>query len=145
MDAAGEAAEPRPPWLRGYAHVRAPRHLADAVRALGRWVRSPSFRAKRFSRGDAYDAMREASRLRDELLWLRLRAWQRSKDESHMGAALEWVQSDAAQVEAELLETVARSVKRRPREAPSAYVRRLRDVRRSFGRPARLPTTAPGE
>jgi len=86
-----------------------PAKLILQVFQLRQWVNSPAFGK---GRKDRINALVEVEDLRGDLLWLKARRALARRDEAHHRDAVEWVRADAAETEAELLETIARLVPR---------------------------------
>jgi CO/xanthine dehydrogenase Mo-binding subunit len=72
--------------------------------------------------------------LRRELRWVSAQRAQEARDDIEWRKAIEWVENDRAQVEAEMLETMARQIPRVRGETMDDYLARLRAYR------ALLPT-----
>jgi hypothetical protein len=120
--------------------------IAARVAQLDAWVHSDWYQTKaiNFPR-DRQDARDEVQRLREALQVLRLRDYQKKLDAHMLDEARLWVEADRAETEAELLETMGRSMPRCPggsrcrhrgkwrhkhRETLDAWVARLREQRR---------------
>lgn len=104
-----------------------------------------------FYRSEGYDAgnvhhwravRHEIVHLRRELAWLAYLREREEKDRAEWKAALDWCVSDAAETEADLLETLSRSLKRRPDEPLDDYVGRLQSERRRMKQMPERPTPA---
>jgi len=114
------------------------RDLAARVAALGQWVRSPGFHGGQ-ARAQALD---ERDFLKEHIWWLQYKRWRKTLDTAAWDAALEWVKLDREETEQELLETLARSVRRIAvtdkkghavrMETDEEYLDRLRRIRSSF-------------
>lgn len=87
--------------------------IAQRVHTLKVWVESDFYRAEATPR-DRLDARAEWRRLRDAIDLLRLRDYQRRLDTYLWQQARDWVEADAKETEAEMLETMGRSMPRCP-------------------------------
>ncbi len=122
------------------------RAIAARIARLKAWVKSPWFRerAPRLPRERA-DALHEVRRLRQAIEVLLWRDYQTRLDAYLLGQAQSWVEADAAETEAELLETMGRTMPRceggkrcrhdrkwrhRQKETIDQWVTRLREQRR---------------
>ena len=114
------------------------RDLAARITALGRWIRSPGFHGGQ-ARAQALD---ELAFLRENVWWRQYQRWRKTLDTAAWNAALEWVKLDREETEQELLETLARSIRRIAvtdkkghavrMETDEEYLDRLRRIRSSF-------------
>ena len=114
------------------------RDLAARITALGRWIRSPGFHGGQ-ARAQALD---ELAFLRENVWWRQYKRWRKTLDTAAWNAALEWVKLDREETEQELLETLARSIRRIAvtdkkghavrMETDEEYLDRLRRIRSSF-------------
>ena len=121
--------------------------LRARIRELAGFVRDPWFVDA--PHGDVRDAMAEVGRIRERLYVLRIKRLQLAADARLFKAARSWVQADAAETEATMLEAIGRSIVRcrggrtchhqhpahRVQETMPQWVGRLRAVRDGFREP----------
>jgi|HubBroStandDraft_1064217.scaffolds.fasta_scaffold376477_2 hypothetical protein len=106
--------------------------LKERIALLGTWVRHPSF-DRRNTRMRDY-ALEELHTLRMAVRWLAYRKAQALRDEADWQDALDWVEADAGETLAGVLETLSHSVPHRSEESDENYLKRLRKIRAEFSR-----------
>jgi hypothetical protein len=112
----------------------APQWVIDRVHTLDKFIRSPGFRKKdgsaKFANMDA--AKDEMAFLMHELRWLEWESFLDERDVADWHRALDYCQADRDETEAELLETLSKSILQRDYETLPDYIERLRICRKLF-------------
>lgn len=97
-------------WQAAMKATPAPPELAKRVRILSAYFHSPGFNIKRLR--DRDNVLDEIAYIEEELKWETYRSLCLARDKRMFAQSREWVRADAAEAEAELLETLSVAIPR---------------------------------